>query len=159
MTLLAGTLGVEELASQIITVNVSATLFMVPLGIQEAAGAIVGNCIGANDVLMAKKFFTLISKLALVTIAIMCLLTILLRREIVDIFTQDSEVKSITEDVLLLMALFFIFDGMQTFMQGPIRAMGIQRKASYFAIATFYLIGIPLAFVLVFYTSLGLIGL
>ncbi len=60
LTLLAGTLGVEALASQIITVNVSATLFMVPLGIQEAAGAIVGNFIGANDVLMAKKFFTLI---------------------------------------------------------------------------------------------------
>lgn len=89
---------------------------MVPLGIQEAAGAIVGNYIGANDVLMAKKFFTLISKLAFVTIAIMCLLTILLRSEIVDIFTQDSEVKSITEEVLLLMAVFFIFDGMQTFM-------------------------------------------
>jgi multidrug resistance protein, MATE family len=50
LTLLAGTLGVQALCGQIIVVNVSATLFMVALGIQEAAGAIVGNCIGANDV-------------------------------------------------------------------------------------------------------------
>ena len=43
LSILAGILGVVELASQTINFNMIALLFMIPLGIQEAACAIIGN--------------------------------------------------------------------------------------------------------------------
>ena len=73
LTVIAGTLGVTELACQIIIMNMAATLFMVPLGIQEATCGIIGNCIGANNVPLAKRFFNMINVFTFACIAVMCI--------------------------------------------------------------------------------------
>ena len=44
-------------------------------------------------------------------------------------------------------------------MQGPIRAMGLQNKASYWAIGTYYLIGIPISCILAIWKDYGVLGL
>ena len=48
---------------------------------------------------------------------------------------------------------------MQIFFQGPIRSLGMQKKASYMSLASYYLIGIPIALVLVYKADLGVLGL
>ena len=44
-------------------------------------------------------------------------------------------------------------------MQGVIRALNAQQKASYIALGAFYLVSIPLACVLVFVSGMGVAGL
>ena len=44
-------------------------------------------------------------------------------------------------------------------LQGVIRALGIQRVASYYSLASYYLLGIPLALALAFMGNMGVIGL
>jgi len=44
-------------------------------------------------------------------------------------------------------------------MQGVIRALDVQKKASYIALAAFYLVSIPLACLLVFHFEMGVKGL
>ena len=48
-------------------------MFMVPLGMQEAACAIIGNEIGAGNVSLAKKYYKVVSTIAGTAILIISL--------------------------------------------------------------------------------------
>ena len=77
LTIIAGILGVKEQATQVILFNICAQVFMVPQGMQEAACAIIGNEIGANNVRLARRYYRVISTIAaVVTIAIALVLYI-----------------------------------------------------------------------------------
>ena len=89
LTIMAGILGVVELASQTISINVLATLYMVVTGIQEATCSLIGNSIGANNVPLAKRFFKLIMTYTTFFVAIASLILFLFRKQIGSIFTDD----------------------------------------------------------------------
>ena len=72
--------------------SVAASLFMIPLGIQEATCGIIGNCIGANNVPLAKRFFGLITKFTMAIILLICLTTYLARSQIVAFYTDQKDV-------------------------------------------------------------------
>ena len=61
--------------------------------------------------------------------------------------------------ILVLLSFATLFDGSQGYMQGPIRAMGLQQIASYCAIGCYYVIGLPLAWLIAFKLNVGVIGL
>jgi len=75
------------------------------------------------------------------------------------VFTSDPEVSELANKCVLIVILVFFPDMIQGAMQGVIRALGIQRKASYWALASFYLLGIPFASLLAFKLSMGVAGL
>ena len=81
------------------------------------------------------------------------------RKPIVRLFTTDAAVEELTNSCMLIIALVFIPDMVQGSMQGVIRALDVQKSASYIALAAFYLVTIPLAFVLVFVGEMGISGL
>ena len=64
-----------------------------------------------------------------------------------------------TVSVLVLVSFMFFFDGMAGYIQGPIRAMGLQQMASYFAIFCFWVIAIPMAAILGLQLEMVLNGL
>ena len=159
LSILAGILGVVELASQTINFNMIALLFMIPLGIQEATCAIIGNCIGANNVPLAKRFFSMINKIITVAVLIISVVTFLAREQIAACFTGDPEVREMSERLIMVTAFMIIFDGAQGYLQGPIRALGLQQRASYFAITSYWVIAIPISLIFSFWLEIGVIGL
>mmetsp|Transcript_13630 Transcript_13630/g.18646 ORF Transcript_13630/g.18646 Transcript_13630/m.18646 type:complete len:91 (-) Transcript_13630:269-541(-) len=76
--------------------------------------------------------------------------TLIARKQIVEIFTDDNELVSMTAGVLIIVGLSFVMDGLQGVCQGPIRALGLQMKASYIAIGSYWLFGLPVAYLLAF---------
>ena len=96
VAVLSGIIGVQALAANTIFIQVLATIFMVPLGIQEATCCIIGNCIGANNVPLAKRFFKLISTCALIMITLVSMTVILTRTQIIEIFTADEDLIKVT---------------------------------------------------------------
>ena len=82
LTFMGGTLGVLELAALTICLNLHSLLFRVPLGITEATSALLGNAIGANNVTLAKRFASLIFKLASTSVIMLGVATILAREAI-----------------------------------------------------------------------------
>ena len=91
-------------------------MFMGPFGIQEATCAVIGNCIGANNVSLAKRFFKLALLVNLIVSLALSLITLFLREQISKIFTDDIEVREMVSYVLILLSFNFLFDGMQTFL-------------------------------------------
>ena len=61
--------------------------------------------------------------------------------------------------VFIIVAVMFLFDGGQCFLQGPIRAMGLQKKGSYYAIACYWIVGVPLSSLLGVWKDFGCLGL
>ena len=61
--------------------------------------------------------------------------------------------------IFILVAVVYLFDGGQGYLQGPIRAMGLQHKASLYAIACYWIIGVPLAIMFGFWKDFGCFGL
>lgn len=88
----AAVLGIVEIASISIVYSYSTLLFMIALGIQEGTCTLIGNCIGANNVPLAKRFYHLIAKITTVVVILLSLITLLARRPIVALFTSDENV-------------------------------------------------------------------
>lgn len=59
LTVISGLISIEAQAVQTIVTSGCAILFEIPLGYQEATCAIIGNCIGANNVPLARRFMRL----------------------------------------------------------------------------------------------------
>ena len=87
-------------------------LIMMTLGIQEATCGIIGNCIGANNVPLAKRFFGIITKFTMSTILVMSLIIFFARESIIAFYTTDEAVKATCSRVFVILACVFMFDGM-----------------------------------------------
>ena len=139
--------------------SLGGTLITIPLGIQEATSGIIGNCIGSNNVPLAKRFFSLIMKVNSVLLVVICTLLFSFRSQIAYFYTADEQVHEILMPILVLLSFVMLLDGSQCYMQGPIRAIGLQQVASYCSIGSFYVIGLPLAWLIAFKLDKGVIGL
>ena len=84
---------------------------MVPLGILQATCAVVGNSIGANRVDLAWSFFWLILQMSIAVYSVISVTLIYVRMPLVDLLTQDEEVRSITSPVFLFITFSFFCDG------------------------------------------------
>lgn len=110
---MAGNIGVMQLASMSIMVSLGTMLNLIAIGFQETTAAIIGNCIGAQNVPLAKRFFWLICKLAAATIIGLALMVVFLREPITTLYTSDPEVKALTLKILPLVGFNYLFDGAQ----------------------------------------------
>ena len=92
-------------------------------------------------------------------ILLLCFITFVAREEIAACFSSDEDVREMATKLIMMAALMHIFRGSQGYLQGPIRAMGLQKRASYFAIASYWFLAIPLAGICAFKLDFGVIGL
>ena len=111
--IMAGNLGVEEQAAQTVIYIVFTTLSMVSVGFSESTGAIIGNCMGANNVPLAKRFFSLTTKASFSTFVILSTLLVSFRGQVVRFYTMDEQLHDLIMPVLALVALSIQFYGFQ----------------------------------------------
>jgi len=108
---------------------------------------------------LAKRFYKLIGSVTLIIISIMSIATFIARNQIAEFFTEDETVVHQTSMLLIVGAVVFLFDGVQQYLQGMIRALGLQDIASYIALSLFWGLGIPLAALCAFYFEWDVLGL
>ena len=161
--LLTGLIGTTALAAHQIALQVTAVLFMVPLGIGMAATVRVGHAVGRNDAAGVKRAGLAALLLGLILGAGLTLLVIAGRFAIARLFLgHAAESAEATIDLaatlLLVAATLFIADGVQTIMAGSLRGMKDTRVPLLFAAIGYWLIGFPAAWGLAFRANLGAVG-
>ena len=134
-------------------------LFMLMLGVQDGACILIGNCVGANNIPLAKRFYYFIAKIAIGVIFTMMLTICLLRKQIVSLYTSDQEVIDMVTPIFILISINYLFQGGQCYQQGPIRAMGLQINAAFYTIIAYWVVGIPLSVLLSFWFDFGCFGI
>lgn len=125
-------------------------IFAVNIGIQEAAAAVIGNQVGTRNVQQAKKYAKTVYFNALAITALVSILVNTYRYEIIALFTSDKTLTSNLLSVISIFCVFNLFDSMIMTFQGCVRALGIQTQAAIIAIASYYLVSVPMACILAF---------
>ncbi|GAA0620253.1 MATE family efflux transporter [Brevundimonas kwangchunensis] len=148
MTLIAGLLGANETASWAIVINMSAIVFMLPMGLSSATGVLVGRAYGARDragVMRAGLVgIGVVAALALVVALVIWPTSELLVR----IYTLDPALVAIAAPALVLATLFFVADGIQVVAAQANRAAGDVWWPSIMHFVSYVLIMMPIGWVL-----------
>lgn len=158
-TALCAKLGPVPLSGHEIALNCAAFTFMVPLGISSAAAVRVGQRVGTGDMAGARRAGW--SAIAVGAMFMSCsgLVFVSIPTFIARAFSPDPRVVGLGAKLLLVAAAFQLFDGLQVVTTGALRGAGDTTTAMIANLIAYWLIGIPLAYVLGFRFGWGAVGI
>ena len=159
VTVWAARLDEASLAAHSIAVQVIATTFMVPLGISSAAAVRVGQAVGRNDprsIRTAGQAALLLSTIFMGSAALAMSIS---PRFIVRLFIADPAVIASGAILLRIAAVFELFDGFQIVATGALRGLGDTRQPMIAHFVGYWLLGVPVAYILCFPLHWGASGI
>lgn len=159
MTIFAAAFGSTALAAQSIGSNVGTIVFQIPFAVSIALSTRIGHFVGVPDISKAR----LVSKLSLMLGVAMGLFNFTLlstgRYILARLYTNDKDVIGIASKVIILAAVNQFCDCMNIVAAGILRGQGRQKIGSYINMVAYYIIALPLAYVLAFVADLEVYGL
>lgn len=158
-TALAGRLDPVSSAAHQIALNIAGTSFMVPLGVAAAGAVRVGNRVGANDPAGAARAGWMAILLGSGFMTAAGVLFFVAPRTLIGLFSPGPAVVDLGASLLLVAAVFQLFDGLQAVATGALRGLGNTRMAMMVNLAGHWFVGLPIAYVLCFPLGLGVRGL
>jgi len=165
---LSGTLGKIYQAANQIAFNLSAITFMVGVGLGVAAMIRVGNQKGLSDFISLRRIAIsvfLLTILIEIIFAIIFLVfnewlpTLYLETNNPEKIMENSEVILIASQLLIIVALFQIFDGLQVAILGALRGMQDVKVPTLIAFISYWVIGFPICYYLGLHTPLKSVGI
>lgn len=159
VALMMGSLGARELAAHQIALSLSALSFMVPLGIGGAAATRVGNAIGRQDTVGARRSAAVCLTLGGAVMTISALAFWLAPEALSRLFTDEIGVIGVAVVLLPIAAAFQVFDGLQVVAVGVLRGAADTRFPAAIALVGFWFVGLPLAAFMAYRMEMGPSGL
>lgn len=156
---MAGWIGTVALASHQIAIGLASMTFMLVSGISSATTVRVSHHIGKSDYLNSEKVVSAAVQMTLFFMGISAIIFILFREELASIYTNDTEVIKLSARLLLIAAFFQLFDGLQVAILGALRGLEDVNKPMLYALFSYMLISLPLAYLLAFNLNLGASGI
>lgn len=158
ITILAGKEAGILAATHNILITISSVTFNVPLAISVAVAVKVAYYYGAKKYDEIRKYsYTGV----LMGVCFMALCGIILAsfpRQLVGIFTKDEAVMNIAMPIVLIAAMYQIFDGFQVVMGGVLKGFKMTKTVSFCVFAGYWLVGMPVAYFLVSKCNMSLKG-
>jgi multidrug resistance protein, MATE family len=157
-TVLIARLGALPLAGHQIALNVASLTFMVPLGIGSAAAVRVGHALGARDVHGAARAGWMALLFGVTFMSCAALVLFLFPQAIARVYSPQPQVIDMGATLLMVAAVFQLFDGLQAVATGALRGAGNTRAPMLTHLLGYWMIGLPLGAVLGFKFGLGAVG-
>ncbi len=157
--LLMGWLGELPLAAHQVALSCASFTFMVPLGLSHAVSLRISRARGAGQErsLLAIGWGALATGLLLMLA--FALMFALAGGALAALFTPASEVISLARQLLLVAAIFQIFDGAQVISVGALRGLTDVRLPMAITFVAYWLISLPLGYWLAFHAGFRAVGL
>lgn len=159
VALMMGWLGTVPLAAHQIAISCASFTFMVPLGLSSAAGMRLSQAAGAGrrEALRPIGFGAFGAGLGLMVV--FGLGFALGGRFLALGFTPEPEVVALATRLLIVAAIFQIFDGAQVIGAGALRGLTDVKIPTGITFVAYWLVSLPLGRWLAFHTALGAVGL
>lgn len=158
MTLIMGRIGGLQAAAWSISLNVSAMVFMAPLGLSTATGVLVGRAFGAKDPAGIRTAgllgLAVTSALTLLVAALVWPSAGLIARS----YATDPALAAMAGGAIALSALFFLPDGLQVVAAQSLRARGDVWVPTAFHLTSYAAIMLPLGWLLAEHWRWGVAG-
>jgi MATE family multidrug resistance protein len=162
--ILMGLLGADALGAHQLVMNCISVIFMVPLGIAQAATVRVAVAIGSGAAAAARRAAIVSLALGVVYMAIMAIVLVTAPRAIARVYVDidapaNRELVGIALYLLLIAALFQIFDGVQAIAAGALRGYRDTAVPLLLAVIGYWGVGFAGGWLLAFPGGYGPIGL
>ncbi|KAJ4887283.1 MATE efflux family protein [Raphanus sativus] len=161
LVLLAGLLKDPEIAldSLAICMSISAVSFMVSVGFNAAASVRVSNELGAGNP-RAAAFSTVVTTSVSFLLAVFEAIVVMSWRNVLSyMFTDSPIVAEAVADLSPFLAITIVLNGIQPVLSGVAVGCGWQAFVAYVNIGCYYVVGIPIGFVLGFTYDMGAKGI
>src|SRR5947209_4858626 len=159
VTLLIGRLGALALAGHQIALNVASITYMVPLGISTAAAVRVGHAFGARDLHAASRAGWTALCLGAAFMSCTAIVLFSVPRLIARVYSPQPEVIRTGATLLMVAAVFQLFDGLQVVATGALRGTGNTHTPMLANLFGYWTIGLPLGALLCFKLRQGAPGM
>jgi len=157
--LMMGWLGTVPLAAHQIAIGCASLAFMFPLGLSLAVSMRISRVAGEGrtGALRPIGFGALVT--GLVIMVGFALAFALAGRAITAAFTPAADVAALAAQLLVVAAIFQLFDGGQVISVGALRGLHDVRVPTVITFIAYWVISLPLGYWLAFHASMGPIGL
>jgi len=157
-SVMIGWLGTSELAAHQIAINLASITYMIAMGLSAAASIRVGNALGEGNIFQIKRSGTSAFVITIVFMCLSCLLFINFSLELVNLYITEGEAVEIAASLLVIAGFFQLSDGLQCVALGALRGLEDVNIPTLFTLIAYWVVGLPLGYVLGFHTSLGVQG-
>ncbi|OAY34480.1 protein DETOXIFICATION 29 [Manihot esculenta] len=161
LILFAGYLKNAEVAVDALSIcmNILGWTVMVALGMNAAISVRVSNELGAAHPRTA-KFSLVVAVISSFIIGLILSLILILTRNIYpSLFSNDSQVQELVDELTPLLALCIVINNVQPVLSGVAIGAGWQAAVAYVNIACYYVVGIPLGLILGYKLGMGVRGI
>jgi len=154
--MLVGRIGEMELAVSNIALSINMLAFLPMIGISIATTTLVGQYIGKEDIKSAEKSTYSSLKIAFLYMGSMGLIFILFPEQLLSIFkSRKEEIENFAfiithgRQILILIALYSIFDAMNIIFSGALKGAGDTRFTMWAAIIVAWIFFVPPVYVII----------
>lgn len=159
VALLMGSLGAQQLAGHQVAISLASLSFMVPLGIGAAAATRVGNAIGRQQLTAARRSAVVCLGLGCLVMLFFAVLFWSAPALLGRLYSNEPRVIQMSVLLIPIAALFQVFDGTQVVAAGVLRGSADTRLPAVLSFVGFWLLGLPLGYLLAFPFDQGPKGL
>jgi multidrug resistance protein, MATE family len=151
--------GKVPLAAHQVAIGLATFTYMISLGISQANTIRVSHQMGLHDYNGLKMAAFASTHLVLAFMSVMGIVFIVTRNFLPYLFTTDAEVITIAAGLLIIAAVFQVFDGLQVVMLSTLRGMADVKIPMIFAIVAYLFIGLPISYFFSFILNTGPVGI
>ncbi|MCG9880389.1 MAG: MATE family efflux transporter [Bacteroidia bacterium] len=146
------------LAAHQVAINIASVTYMIATGISAGGSIAVGDALGRKN----KKDLIDSGRAALIMgtvfMGFCALILALFAPQIIGLYTHDEKVVYMAIYLLYIAAFFQLSDGIQCVGLGILRGLGDTKIPTFITIFAYWVIGIPLGYVLCFHFNFSLYG-
>jgi MATE family multidrug resistance protein len=142
---MAGWLGTIELAAHQIAITCAAVTFMVPLGVSLALAMRTGRAVGAGERWRVRPMAWGATLLTIATAGLSTLAFVVAGDAVAGAFVKDDPaVVALAAKVLVIAAIFQLFDGLQVVFAGALRGLSDVKVPLASAFLAYWVLALPL---------------
>lgn len=159
LTILAASFGTSALAAQSIAANLGSLVFQLDFAVAVAISTRIGHFVGMKDI-KAAAAVTRVSFYFSAAIALINFTFVVFGRNwLTSFFTDDKDVLTLGPKILVFVGVNQLVDVFNVIEAGVLRGQGRQKIGSFLNLFSYYVIALPLGYVLAFPFKLELEGL
>lgn len=159
LAFMAGHLGAAAAAAHQLTFNFNGLMIMVAVGMSAATSVRVGHAVGSGEHDRVARAGLTGIVLAFLIMALFGALVALFPQAINDAYVSDPAVWAISRQTLMAIGLMVVIDGVMVVTMGALRGMGDVRWPAFMHGFAFWIVGVPVAYLLAFPAGIGAVGL
>ncbi len=153
--IMMGWLGEIQLAAHQVAIGLASFTYMISLGVSQANTIRVSHQMGVKDYKSLRMAASASTQLVLAFMLIMGVIFVVARNYLPLMFTLDPSVVDIAAGLLIIAAIFQVFDGLQVVMLSTLRGIADVKFPMFIAFFAYLLVGIPTSYILTFVFNLG----